>query len=179
MEEIRSALDAGVPLRDVQIAAGHADPAGGHVVLGLGAGLSSPFVDDLHLDVLENRPAEDRASSVALESSWSAAEPLLGIAGFIPGLGPVSLAVAAVAGLVFGRRALRQRRERALDGRREEARAHLRDYTGEVDRLVRRSVDRYASQLYRSLRDNPPLIHDPTGEFAPSLATHATGPMPT
>ncbi len=123
-------------------------------VLGLGAGLSSPFVDDLHLDVLENRPAEDRASSVALESSWSAAEPLLGIAGFIPGLGPVSLAVAAVAGLVFGRRALRQRRERALDGRREEARAHLRDYTGEVDRLVRRSVDRYASQLYRSLRDN-------------------------
>lgn len=123
-------------------------------VLGLGGGLTSPFVDDLRLDVMDDRPAEDRASSVALESSWSAAEPLLGIAGFIPGLGPVSLAVAAIAGLVFGRRALRQRRERALDARRDEAKAHLRDYTSEVDRLVRRSLDRYANQLYRGLRDN-------------------------
>ena len=88
--------------------------------LTFGSGLSSPFVGALSLDVMENRPVEERATDVAIESSWSAAEPLLGIGGFIPGLGPVSLVVAAVAGLVFGRRALKQRKARALDARREE-----------------------------------------------------------
>ena len=114
----------------------------------------SPFVGALSLDMMENKPLEERATNVAIESSWSAAEPLLGIGGFIPGLGPVSLAVAAVAGLVFGRRALKQRKARVLGGRREEARQHLRDYTEEVDRLVRRSVERYSYQLYRGMRDN-------------------------
>ncbi len=122
--------------------------------LKFGPGLRSPFVGALSLDVMENKPLEERATNVAIESSWSAAEPLLGIGGFIPGLGPVSLIVAAVAGLVFGRRALKQRKTRALDARREEARQHLRDYTDEVDRLVRRSVERYSYQLYRGMRDN-------------------------
>ncbi|MEO5900025.1 MAG: Hsp70 family protein [Ilumatobacteraceae bacterium] len=122
--------------------------------LTFGKGLQSPFVGALNLDVMENRSLEERATNVAIESSWSAAEPLLGIGGFIPGLGPVSLVVAAVAGLVFGRRALKQRKVRALSARREEARGHLRDYTDEVDRLVRRSVERYSYQLYRGMRDN-------------------------
>lgn len=122
--------------------------------LSFGPGLRSPFVGALSLDMMENKPIEERATNVAIESSWSAAEPLLGIGGFIPGLGPVSLAVAAVAALVFGRRALKQRKARALDGRRSEARDHLRDYTEEVDRLVRRSVERYSFQLYRGMRDN-------------------------
>jgi hypothetical protein len=122
--------------------------------LSFGSGLRSPFVGALSLDVMENKPLEERATNVAIESSWSAAEPLLGIGGFIPGLGPVSLVVAAVAGLVFGRRALKQRKARALGARREEARQHLRDYTEEVDRLVRRSVERYSYQLYRGMRDN-------------------------
>ena len=122
--------------------------------LTFGPGLRSPFVGALTLDVMESKPLEERATNVAIESSWSAAEPLLGIGGFIPGLGPVSLAVAAVAGLVFGRRALKQRKARPLGARREEARQHLRDYTDEVDRLVRRSVERYSYQLYRGMRDN-------------------------
>ncbi|MCU1501758.1 MAG: heat shock protein 70 [Ilumatobacteraceae bacterium] len=122
--------------------------------LKFGKSLNSPFVGALSLDVMEDKQLEERATNVAIESSWSAAEPLLGLGGFIPGLGPVSLVVAAVAGLVFGRRALRQRKARALDARREEARGHLRDYTSEVERLVRRSVERYSYQLYRGMRDN-------------------------
>jgi hypothetical protein len=120
----------------------------------MGKGLASPFVGSLRLDMMDSKPIEERASNVAIEGSWSAAEPLLGLGGFIPGLGPVSLAVAAVAALVFGRRALRQRKARALDARRDEARVHLKDYLEEVDRLVRRSVERYSYQLYRGMREN-------------------------
>ncbi|MEO5723636.1 MAG: Hsp70 family protein [Ilumatobacteraceae bacterium] len=117
-------------------------------------GLDSPFVGSLSLDLMATNPDGDRATDVAIQGSWGAAEPLLGIGGFIPGFGPVSLAIAGVAALVFGRRALRQRKARALDARRDEARVHLKDYTAEVDRLVRRSVERYSQQLYRALRDN-------------------------
>ncbi len=117
------------------------------------SGLSSPFMGSLRLDIVDSA-FEDRATNVLIESSWSAAEPLLGVAGFIPGLGPVSLAVAAVAGLVFGRRALRERKARALEGRREQAREHLREYVEEVQRLVARSVERYSSHLYRGIRDH-------------------------
>ncbi len=123
-------------------------------VLQIGTGLSSPFVGALRLDVFEDRQVADKATDVAISGSWSAAEPLLGIGGFIPGLGPVSLAVAGVAALVFGRRALRERKARAIEGRREQARAHLTDYVGEVQRLVTKSVDRYTNQLYRTMRDS-------------------------
>ncbi len=118
------------------------------------SGLSSPFVGSLRLDVVDANNFEERASTVVIESTWSAAEPLLGVAGFIPGLGPVSLAVAAVAGLVFGRRALRERKVRALEGRRDQAREYLREYVEEVQRLVVRSVERYSSHLYRGIRDH-------------------------
>jgi hypothetical protein len=96
---------------------------------------------------------EDRSSEVAIGRSWSVAEPLLGVAGFIPGFGPVSLAVAAVAGLAFGRRALRERRLHALESRREQARQHLDGYLAEVRAAVAKPVDRYVSQAYRLLRD--------------------------
>ena len=118
------------------------------------SGLSSPFMGSLRLDMVNPDNFEDKATNVAIESTWSAAEPLLGVAGFIPGLGPVSLAVAAVAGLVFGRRALRERRARALEGRREQARDHLREYVDEVQRLVAKSIERYSSHLYRGIRDH-------------------------
>ncbi len=120
--------------------------------LNLGGNLSSSFIGSLRLEGVDSQ-LEDRASSVAIEGTWAVAEPLLGVAGFIPGLGPVSLAVAAVAGLVYGRRALRERKARALEGRRDQARAHLKDYTEEISRLVVRSLDRYASHLHRGIRD--------------------------
>jgi hypothetical protein len=95
----------------------------------------------------------DSASTTAIDKSWSAAEPLLGVGAFIPGFGPVSLAVAAVAGLVYGRKALRDRRAQALGARREQAREHLEDYLTEVQRVVAKPAERYVSQLYRTLRD--------------------------
>src|SRR3954463_5917530 len=60
----------------------------GDDALAFGAGLRSPFVGALSLDVMENKPLEERATNVAIESSWSAAEPLLGIGGGIPRPGP-------------------------------------------------------------------------------------------
>lgn len=121
-------------------------------VLVLNASVSSPWVGTLCMDSV-NAAIDDRASDVAIESSWGIAEPLLGIGGFIPGLGPISLAIAAVAALVYGRRALRERKARAIDVRREQARVHLNDYVGDVTTLVTKSIDRYASHLYRSMRD--------------------------
>ena len=56
----------------------------------------------------------------------------------------------------------------------------VRDFsriTGHIVRQVLRGDGILAG--YRSLRANPPLIHDPSGEFAPPLATRAAGPMPT
>jgi GTPase SAR1 family protein len=122
-------------------------------VLVMSAGLSSPWIGTLRMEMID-AAIEERASDAAISGSWSAAEPLLGIAGFIPGLGPVSLAVAAVAGLVYGRRALRERKSRALNGRRDQARTHLTEYVDEVQKMVVKSIDRYASHLYRSIRDS-------------------------
>ena len=115
--------------------------------------MSSPWVGTLCLDSLATE-IQGRAVDSVVERSWGVAEPLLGIGGFIPGFGPVSLAVAAVAGLVYGRRALKERKARALETRREQARTHLDEYLDEVRRLVEKAVERYTSHLYRSIRDN-------------------------
>lgn len=123
-----------------------------HSVPGLMGNAPAKLVPSLDVAALDSGFG-DRATNVAVESSWSAAEPLLGIGGFIPGFGPVSLAVAAVAGLVFGRRALRERRSQALEARRQQATDHLVQYLSDVQRAVLKPGDRYLSQLYRALRD--------------------------
>ena len=110
------------------------------------------FLRSLKLDV-PSVQAEGYASDAAISGSWSAAEPLLGLGGFLPGFGPVSLAVAAVAGLAFGRRALRVRRESALDARRAQARTFVEEYLHDVQRLTTKPMERYINQVYRTLRD--------------------------
>jgi GTP-binding protein EngB required for normal cell division len=110
------------------------------------------FLRSLKLD-MPSVQAQGYASDTAITGSWSAAEPLLGIGGFLPGFGPVSLAVAAVAGLAFGRRALRVRRESALDARRAQARTFVEEYLHDVQRLTTKPMERYINQVYRTLRD--------------------------
>jgi actin-like ATPase involved in cell morphogenesis len=110
------------------------------------------FLRSLRLDMPSMR-SEGSASDTAIAGSWSAAEPLIGLGGFLPGFGPVSLAVAAVAGLAFGRRALRVRRESALDARRAQARAFVEEYLHDVQRLAAKPIERYINQVYRTLRD--------------------------
>ena len=110
------------------------------------------FLRSLRLDMPSAR-AEGSASDTAIAGSWSAAEPLIGLGGFLPGFGPVSLAVAAVAGLAFGRRALRVRRESALDARRAQASAFVEEYLHDVQRLAAKPIERYINQVYRTLRD--------------------------
>jgi GTP-binding protein EngB required for normal cell division len=115
-------------------------------------GRSATSLDTLAIDDV-GTGFDQRASDVALGSSWQVAEPLLGVAGFVPAFGPLSLAVAGVAALAFGRRALRQRRAHALESRREQARDHLDHYLDDVRRTTTKPVDRYAGQVYRLLRD--------------------------
>jgi hypothetical protein len=110
------------------------------------------FVRSLKLDMPQSRSSTS-ASESAISGSWKAAEPLLGIGGFLPGFGPVSLAVAAVAGLAFGRRAMRARRETALDSRRTQARGFVEEYLNDVQRVTAKPIERYISQAYRTLRD--------------------------
>jgi tRNA U34 5-carboxymethylaminomethyl modifying GTPase MnmE/TrmE len=123
-------------------------------VLAMGGGLSSPFIGSLRLDLLKKDPLGESNTDAALGRSWGAAEPLLGIGGFIPGLGPISLAVAGIAALTFGRKAIKDRKARALESRREQAREHLKDYADDARKLVGKSIERYASHLYRGMRDS-------------------------
>jgi|GEM_PF-168959 len=115
--------------------------------------VGSPWLGALSLDEFAPDLDDPGKSVTAIEGLWTAAEPLLGIGGMIPGLGPFSLAVGAVAALVFGRRALRQRKVRMIEARREQAREMVKEYQEEAHRLVAKSVERYINQLYRTLRD--------------------------
>ena len=50
----------------------------------------------------------------------------------------------------------------------------VRDFSRITTHIVREALAHGGmASVYRSIRANPPLIHDPSGEFAPALATHA------
>jgi actin-like ATPase involved in cell morphogenesis len=115
--------------------------------------IGSAWLGALSLDDFAPDLDDPGRSVTAIEGLWTAAEPLLGLGGMIPGLGPFSLAVGAVAALVFGRKALRQRKVRMIEARRDQAREMVKEYLDEANRLVTKAVERYINQLYRTLRD--------------------------
>ncbi len=52
----------------------------------------------------------------------------------------------------------------------------VRDFSRITTHIVRQALGHgNMAQMYRRIRANPPLIHDPSGEFAPTLTPHAQG----
>ena len=115
---------------------------------------SSPWLGALKLDRFKPDFDDEGRSMHALSAGWSVTEPALGLGAVLPFMSGIGLVVGAVGALAFGRKALRQRKERQIASRREQAHEQTVTYFQDASRLIARELDKAITQLYRHVRDH-------------------------
>lgn len=144
-----------------RLAAAVADDEAELLDLGLGGGLGDGS------DATGDEPAIDRRDGPSVSSGarahqafragYGGAMPIMAVGGMalgVLGLGTLVLPLAAVAGVMAGRKALTDERERRLGQRRQQSKLAVKRYTDET--LFRATADRKRAQrdAQRALRDH-------------------------
>lgn len=94
-----------------------------------------------------------KRNRIAFEGAAKGAATIASLGSWVPGLGPFSLAIGAVAFLTYGRKAARDRKAAELKESRALALDQVDDFLDEARRLAKRETERHTATVYRELRD--------------------------